>query len=95
MDTVVNFQSGDPIGTLEPLLVLDTNPPKEMVSGIETFTFMIKSILQKVKEDKPEPREQEYKDSQPNLPVGPKTAEVPEIHDIPSEELLNSLDFNP
>ena len=55
MDTVVNFQSGDPISPLEPLSVLDTDPPKEMVLGIETFTFMIKSILQKVKEDKPKP----------------------------------------
>ena len=55
MDTVVNFQNRDPIGTLEPLSVLDEDPPKDMVSGIKTFTFMIKFILQRVKEDKPEP----------------------------------------
>jgi deoxyuridine 5'-triphosphate nucleotidohydrolase len=95
MDTPIHFQEGDPIGTLEPLTVLDEDPPKDMVAGIETFTLMISSVLRKVKEDKPEPQEQEYEDSLPDLPSGPKTAEVPEIQDIPTKELLSSLDFNP
>ena len=95
MDTPIHFQKGDSIGILEPLSILDQDPPKDMVSGISQFTFMIDSILQKVKEDKPEPKEQDYEDSLPDLPSGPKTAEVPEIQDIPTKELLSSLDFNP
>jgi hypothetical protein len=95
LDTTLHFRQGDPIGTLEPLSVLDSELPQDMVSNIGNFTFMISSILWKVKEDKPEPQEQEYEDSLPDLPSGPKTAEVPEIQDIPKEELLSSLDFNP
>jgi len=42
-----------------------------------------------------EPIEQDYQDRQPDIPYGPKLAEVPDQEDIPSQELITSLDFNP
>jgi len=55
----------------------------------------LNSVQRNLKEsNNSEPLEQTYQDEQPDLPVGPKTVEIPDMLDIPAKDLVSSLDFN-
>ena len=51
--------------------------------------------MQSFKSSPGENKEQQHTESQPEQPIGPKTAEVPEFEDIPKEALIAALDINP
>ena len=51
--------------------------------------------MKKKETEEIEPEEQRYQDKQPDLAYGPKLAEIPDYEEVPTKELLSSLDFNP
>ena len=62
---------------------------------MENFFNLVNPVLRKRETEEIEHKEQQYQDSQPDLSYRPKLAEVPDYEDIPTKELLSSLDFNP
>ena len=81
------------LGTIEDDNYYDQQPSSDDIS-VQNFFNLGNPILQEKRSDKNSSMEQKYEDQQPDLPNGPKLAEVPEYEDIP-KELLSSLDFNP
>jgi len=59
------------------------------------FFNFVNSILKSKETEVFEPIEQDYQDRQPDVPYGPKLVEVPDQEDIPYQELITSLNFNP
>jgi len=47
---------------------------------------------EKIEEDS---NEQKHQNQQPDLPYGPKLADIPDPEDIAESEPIKSLDFNP
>ena len=93
-DIPIQIQPQDVIGTMEDNDYYDQQPPGDNTS-VQNFFNLVNPILQERRSSENSSIEQKYQDQQPNLPNGPKLAEVPEYEDIPSKELLSSLDFNP
>jgi len=62
---------------------------------VQVFFNLVNSILKAKEPEILEPEEQAYEDRQLDGSFGPKLAEVPDPREIPSQELLSSLDFNP
>ena len=91
-DTPIHFRESDYVGTVETELYYDPQPLNDR-SQVQTFFNLIAPILQKKEAEYSE--EQPYQDQQPDMPYGPKLAEVPDGDDIPTRELLSLLDFNP
>jgi len=85
----------DVIGTSKDLDQLDLQVPTKDLESINTFSNWVKSILKKPQDDRPRDKEQYYQDQVHDLPVGPKTAEVPPMEDVLAKDLLTTLDFNP
>ena len=92
LDTLIQVHEGDVLGTLEEDYY-DHQPPEDNTPA-QNFFNLINPILQ-ARRDEENSSEQEYYNQQSDLPNGPKLAEVPEYEDVPSRELLSSLDFNP
>ena len=82
------------IGTIEDNDYYNQQPPGNDTS-VQNFFNLVNPILQERRSNENSSIEQKYQDQQPDLPNGPKLTEVPEYEDIPSKELLSSLDFNP
>ena len=92
----IHVKRNTALGTIESLDTLETRAADDYHQEIEGFTFLMNSMIRVVKENtQTTPAEQAYQDEQPDIPVGPKTAEVPEFEDIASKELVSSIDFNP
>jgi deoxyuridine 5'-triphosphate nucleotidohydrolase len=96
-DTPITLKQGESLGKVVELSCLDEDPSPETVEGINCFinftkTF-VKSHNKKLQGQSKE--EKDYAENQGELPVGPKTAEVPEFEDIPREQLISALDINP
>ena len=92
LDTPIQIYGGDVLGTIEEDYY-DHEPPEDNTSA-QNFFNLVNPILQ-ARRDEKNSSEQEYYNQQSDLPNGPKLAEVPEYEDVPSKELLSSLDFNP
>ena len=82
------------IGTIEDNDYYDQQPPGNNTS-VQNFFNLVNPILQERRSNENSSIEQKYQDQQPDLPNRPKLAEVPQYEDVPSKELLSSLDFNP
>ena len=82
------------LGTIEDNDYYDQQPSGDNTSA-QNFFNLVNLILQEKRSNENSSIEQKYQDQQPDLPNGPKLAEVPEYEDIPLKELLSSLDFNP
>src|SRR5258706_2820101 len=91
-DAPIHFRESDFVGTVETELHYDWTPLSDC-SQIQTFFNLVAPILQKRETKYSE--EQLYQDRQPDMPHGPKLTEVPNCDDIPTQELLSTLDFNP
>jgi hypothetical protein len=73
---------------------LDNSAQPEL-EDIQTFINYTKSILRKVEPNIPEPEEQAYEESQPDLPPSLKTTKIPDMDNITAKDLISNLDFNP
>jgi hypothetical protein len=93
-DRPIHLEPSDSIGTIESNDFYDAKPPPHL-DQVQTFFNLVNSVLKNKEPEAFEPHEQGYQDQQPDLPYGPKLAEVPLHEEIPSNELLSSLDFNP
>src|SRR5258706_4997125 len=91
-DTPIHFQESDYVGTVKTELYYNPQPSNDR-SQVQTFFNLIAPILQKKEVEYSE--EQPYQDQQPDMPYRLKLAEVPDGDDIPTQELLSLLDFNP
>ena len=91
-DTPIKFRESDPIGTIESGQPYDPQPPEDQ-SQVLSFFNLVTPILQKKEIEHSE--EQPYQDQQPDVSYRLKLVEVPDCDDIPTQELLTSLDFNP
>jgi hypothetical protein len=93
-DHPIHLEPSDSIGTIESNDFYDAKPPPHL-DQVQTFFNLVNTVLRNKEPEVFEPQEQKYQDQQPDLPYGPKLAEVPLHEEIPSNELLSSLDFNP
>ena len=93
-DAPIRFLPTDVIGSIESDSYYDSKPPKNS-SEVQSFFNIVTPILRDKKDEDNTSEEQQYQDRQIDLPNGSKLAEVPEHENIPSAELLSSLDFNP
>jgi len=93
-DAPIRFLPTDVIGSLESNSYYDSKPPEDS-SGVQSFFNIVTPILRDKKDKDNTSEEQQYQDRQIDLPNRSKLAEVPEHENIPSTELLSSLDFNP
>ena len=94
-DIPLKLIHGERLGRAMELQTLDKNPNQESSEEIARFTHLTRTIFQSFKEPPGNKEEQKYAEKQPEQPIGPKTAEVPEFKDIPTKHLLSSLDINP
>ena len=93
-DAPINLQASDIVGTVVNDGFYDQTPPIDS-SQVDTFFNLVNPILRKKETEEIEPEEQQYQDKQPDLAYGPKLAEIPDYEEVPTKELLSSLDFNP
>jgi len=83
----------DFVRNIEPDDFYDSKPTSN-INQMQTFFNFVNSILKSKETEIFEPIEQDYQDHQLDVPYGPKLVEVPDQEDIPSQELITSLDFN-
>ena len=93
-DTPIQFHTSDYIGTIESGQYYDLQAPSDS-SQAHAFFNLVAPILKKKGTEETETDEQRYQDRQHDLSYRPKLAEIPDSKDIPTQELLSSLDFNP
>ena len=93
-DTPVHLDPSDSIGTIENEDYYDQEPSLDF-DQLQVFFNFVNSVLKAREPEILEPEEQAYEDQQPDTSFGPKLAEVPDPQEIPSQELLSSLNFNP
>jgi len=81
---------------IKPLSYFNSDPPpnKELQS-IQTFINIVNSMLHLEKIEEEDSNEQKHQNQQPDLPYGPKLAEIPDPEDIAKSKLIKSLNFNP
>jgi hypothetical protein len=93
-DAPIQLRASDYIGTIESDQYYDQDAPPDS-SQVHAFFNLVTPILKKKVLEEDDSDEQRYQDRQLDLSYGPKLAEVPDSEDIPTRELLSSLDFNP
>ena len=93
-DIPICLDPSDSIGTIENEDYYDQEPSLDF-GQVKVFFNLVNSVLRAKEPEILEPEEQAYEDWQPDTSFGPKLAEVPDPQEIPSKELLSSLDFNP
>jgi len=81
---------------IEPLSYFDSDPPPDKeLQSVQTFINIVNSLLRPEKIDNEDSDEQKHQNRQPDLPYGPKLAEIPDLEDIAKSKLIKSLNFNP
>jgi len=93
-DTPLHLDPSDSISIIENENYYDQDPSTDL-NQVQVFFNFVNSVLKAKELEILEPEEQAYEDQQPDASFGPKLAEVPDPQEIPSQELLSSLDFNP
>ena len=93
-DFPISLDQTDQIGTIENEDYYDQEPSSNL-DQVRVFFNFVNSVLRVKEPEILEPEEQAYEDRQPDTSFGPKLAEVPDPREIPSQELISSLDFNP
>ena len=91
-DQPIKLQTLDIVRTIVTDQHYDETPPIEN-SQVNSFN-LVNPILRRKETEEIELEEQNYQDKQPDLAYRPKLAEIPEYEEVPTSELLNSLDFN-
>ena len=93
-DTPIQFHTSDYIRMIELGQYYNLQAPSDS-SQAHTFFNLVAPILKKKGTEETETDKQRYQDHQHDLLYRLKLAEIPDSKDIPTQELLSSLDFNP